>query len=538
MSPQKLFFSVLFGLLLLVSGCRDIFQPPQWDVDALVPVAQTTIDFDDLETDSLLKVDTDRSLALVFSEKLFSLELDSLFEIPDTGFKETSPPYPLSVNLPPGNPLYSDTIVSKYNLSGAEITTSKVRQGSIVITLSNTLNEAVLFTYSVPTAIKNGQIFQVQELLPAGTISSPTSRSFNYDLAGYDLDLTGPNQNSYNTYVSIVNAVVDPNGQIVNVPPGTYLSIESSFSKILPEYVEGYFGQRVEQATSNGETTDLFNYVLGGTFDLEEVNLNLRISNGVGVDLATEITSLSSINSTTGNIVSLNHSSVGTNINLNRAGISGAIYNAPSVTFSNYFLQFDDGNSNLDELIENQPDKLGYELNLTLNPLGNVSNHRDFLFYDKGIDIFLDLEVPLSLSANQLTLADTSDMKLTSREDAINNIIGGFLYAYVENGFPFDAEVQMLLLDSNFVFIDSLVAPGSVIPSAPVDGNLRVNGTSPGRVAFPINQNQIDDLYESRYLVTRITLNTTSQPNFIKIYSQYQMDIKVVADFTYRVDDI
>ena len=93
------------------------------------------------------------------------------------------------------------------------------------------------------------------------------------------------------------------------------------------------------------------------------------------------------------------------------------------------------------------------------------------------------------------------------------------------------------MLDSNFNFIDSLVVPTTVIPAAPVNAILRVDGTSSAKLPIPINQNQIDDFYAARYLATRISLTTTSQPDFIKIYSDYRMDLKVVADFTYRVDE-
>ncbi|MGD1844730.1 MAG: hypothetical protein ACFB10_04980 [Salibacteraceae bacterium] len=524
-------------LLLVLAGCRDVFEAPRWDVDLLAPIAKTTLDLQDLDQDSLLRENNDRSLTLVFSEKLFSLELDSLFEIPEQRFDTNTPSYPFSVNLPPGNSLYTDVSNNKFDASGAELTNAKVREGTIELTLLNTLNEGVLFTYSIPSAKLGAQVFRKQELLPAGSIAAPTQSSFTYDLAGYELDLTGPNGNDHNTIILDVEAVVDPGGQIVNVAAGTYLGIKSRFSAVRPEYVEGYFGQSTERATSDGEPTDLFNYVQNGEFDLEEVNLDLRIRNGVGVDFTAEILGLTSINSETNTTIALTHPTIGSSLNVNRAGISGLVNTSPDVLFSDFDLSFDQSNSNLDELIENQPDQLGYQVDLTLNPLGNVSNHRDFLFYDKGIDIFLDLEVPLSFSANNLTLLDTTELEIADREEFIYIVSGGFLYAYVDIGYPFDATIQLVMLDSNFNFIDSLVVPTTVIPAAPVNAILRVDGTSSAKLPIPINQNQIDDFYAARYLATRISLTTTSQPDFIKIYSDYRMDLKVVADFTYRVDE-
>mgnify|MGYP001791637278 FL=1 len=109
-------------LLLVLAGCRDVFEAPRWDVDLLAPIAKTTLDLQDLDQDSLLRENNDRSLTLVFSEKLFSLELDSLFEIPEQRFDTNTPSYPLSVNQPPSNSLYTDVSNKKFYASGAELT--------------------------------------------------------------------------------------------------------------------------------------------------------------------------------------------------------------------------------------------------------------------------------------------------------------------------------------------------------------------------------------------------------------------------------
>ena len=55
------------------------------------------------------------------------------------------------------------------------------------------------------------------------------------------------------------------------------------------------------------------------------------------------------------------------------------------------------------------------------------------------------MKVPLTLIANDITLVDTVDFNYNENNSYINEK----LYLNVENGYPLDANVKLILLDSN-----------------------------------------------------------------------------------------
>ena len=74
----------------------------------------------------------------------------------------------------------------------------------------------------------------------------------------------------------------------------------------------------------------------------------------------------------------------------------------------------DNGNSNIDAFIENLPDGITYDLDVTANPLGDVSNGNDFLYDDSRLTADLDVDIPLNIIATDLTLTPCGAEPCTS----------------------------------------------------------------------------------------------------------------------------
>ena len=56
------------------------------------------------------------------------------------------------------------------------------------------------------------------------------------------------------------------------------------------------------------------------------------------------------------------------------------------------------------------------------------------------------VDFPLSLIATDLVLVDTTTLTLNAENNPIKN---GSLTLFAENGFPFDADIQIYILDKN-----------------------------------------------------------------------------------------
>jgi len=520
-------------LLLLVMGCRKIIQEPLWDVDLLAPLAVSTLSITDLVQDSLISVDADNSLKLVYDNNVFSLKLDSLFEIPDTAIANTFS-LPISITVPAGAKFLDNTTETRYQLQGVELTQALIRTGSAEVNLINDTDEGILFTYTIPIAIKDGDTLRISEFIAAQSTLTKT-----LDLAGYSLDLRGEDLNDFNTLVTNVTATMNPAAfGPYTIKQTDIVTSSTVFSDIVPEHAVGYFGDRSFSISADTVGADIFKNIPSGSFDFNQFDVTLELRNSIGAELSANISRLVSINEAQNDTATLQHAFIGTEIFVDRAAEVFSTY--PPVSTSNHIIQLDQTNSNLDELIENRPDLFGYTIDLQINPLGNVSNGHDFVYYNTGIDLFLSAEIPICISAEDLVFIDTVEFNLsdddkTAREQG-DRVQSGNLILYADNGYPFHAGIQLFLLDSNMTLLDSLAAPGSAIASAPLNGQLRVETPQRSVVYLPVNSEKIDRLYEASHILFKVTFTTADQPNFVKIYDDYLIDLKLVGDIRYEVN--
>ena len=256
----------------------------------------------------------------------------------------------------------------------------------------------------------------------------------------------------------------------------------------------------------------------------------MNISNGFGIEASLILHELKSINNRTGNSVSLNSSIIGSVIHVNRAQET---FNSMSpVTPS--LLSFNLDNSNFKQMIENMPDQLEYSLDMTSNPLGNVSSGNDFVYNQYGFNAMLDLEIPLSIIANNLTLTDTVAFNLS--KPSSYEINHGTLTLLADNGFPFSANTQIYLLDNSGHISDSLIIANKTIASAPLDANNKVISKVRSVLLIPVSGKKLDKLYNTKKIKIVARFNTENQPSYIKIYSDYSLNMKLTGDFNMTVN--
>jgi hypothetical protein len=315
----------------------------------------------------------------------------------------------------------------------------------------------------------------------------------------------------------------------VLVTPGDSLIIENTFYDLLPYYAKGYFGTNTFNIGPEQTDFTMFNRITDGTIQLEDVDFNLSLENPIGIDARIYMNELKSINSRTGNSVSLSNSIIGSPININRAAeSSGTVY----PTYSNFPLTT--GNSNIKSLIENLPDKFGYSMQIITNPLGNISSSNDFVYSDKLLKAKIKMEIPLSLIATNLTLLDTLDLNIQGGGEK-ENLHSGNLILLAENGFPFDASVQIYLLNDLGQVTDSLLTGSNTIDQAMLNSDLRVANKKPTRLTIPVSESKMDLLYNTKKIKLKVSFNTASQSQYVKIYSDYGIDIKLIGDMNYTI---
>ncbi len=176
---------------------------------------------------------------------------------------------------------------------------------------------------------------------------------------------------------------------------------------------------------------------------------------------------------------------------------------------------------------------MAYNFDLTINPLGNISGYNDFVYKKHILETNLNIEFPLSLIANNLTLQDTINFSLPD-ENETGRILGGTLFLFANNGFPLDATISLSLHDQGGNYIRTLQV-NDYIKAAPVNPSLRVSSKRESTLSIPLSTSDIDNLYAAKKAILTIAFTTQPQSQHIKIYEEYAIDIQLVGDFKYNL---
>jgi len=524
-----LYFSCIVFLLCIfftIHSCRKSNNSHLWDIDVLAPLVQSSFSINDILTDSLLSKNPDNSFDVVYNNSLSSFKVIS---VPDTTI-DTTFFSPFQVVLDSCDVIIpSNNDETNFQIQPVQLTSIKIHSGKMRIHIENTSRKILDIRYQIPSATLGTYSFDVTVTVPAKSAGNPGMITTDFDLSGYTLDLRGKNKTKANTFVSSIGVKVNCNDiqKDTIFPFSDNIKISNSFISIEPSYAKGYFGKITEPFY---DTTDvaLFNHITSGSLSLEDIKVGFNIENSVGVDAKFTLKQLQSINTKSTNQVSLSGSIIGNSQNINRAADNNGI-----VVPATYTTSFTTSNSNIKSFFENLPDKMTYNMSFEINPLGNISGSNDFYYKDKSIKTNINVTFPLSLVANNLTMIDTVDFSLDTK--SIQEINYGTLYLYANNGFPFYAQVQLLLMDNNFSVMDSLVTmPNTILPPA-LDQNYICIGKQKSKIALSLDVRRLNSIKSCKKISMKIKFNTAGTPNYVKIYDNYKLDVKLVGDFNYAI---
>ncbi len=519
------------GILLFgSSGCRKEAGPPRWDVDLLAPLVNTSLTLNDVIADSLLVTGTDGALTLLYRTELFGVRLDTLLQVPDTGITYNYVlPIPGPLFFAAGALLPTDEDATSLDLEDVQLRTLAIRSGTLQVDLTNMIASGITGTFALPGGTFNGQPVAVQGVVPAGSPLNPSFTPLTRDLAGHWFDLRGPDLDQVNALSSQITIQLDPNGAGANVTNLDSVKAVATYTDIVPQFAEGYFGNRTEQVGPENTAVDLFDRITDGLLDIDHVEARLRITNGVGADLRIRIHELVSENTRTGTSVPLVHPIVGSPINLTRALDLGGSFQSTA-----WSTTLDPGNSTIAAFVENLPDRLRYAVDLELNPLGDISNGHDFLYHESAVSAQLELEMPLRLIATDLTVESIATPDLPGSEEA-HGLTDGTLSLIATNGFPFRARLLLDILDADDQVVGSIPVVGEVA-SGEVDPDGLVRDPVRSVCTASLTPQQVDLLYAEPRLRIRAVFNTADQAQHLPLMAHYRLDLQVVAGVNYVVN--
>ncbi|MDX9752041.1 MAG: hypothetical protein RBT71_13255 [Flavobacteriales bacterium] len=515
-------------LALVFAGCRKEPGGPSWDVDLLAPVLHASMTIGDLVGDSLVATDPDGQVSLLYVSELFAVDKAELLEAPDTVFAYPwALPVPGPVQIPAGVGLLNSDEVHQFDLDDVQLRHLVLREGMLELDVRNMVASPVVGTFDLPGATFADGTSQITATVGPGSPAQPATETRFKDLAGTVMDLRGPQLNTTNTLRMVVSVVLDPTGEGASVTALDSVNSLVRYSGLVPQYAQGYFGSRLVEVEPDTSDLDIFSNIVGGTLDLDHVTLRMNVENGVGVDLQVHLHQLTAINTRTGTQVDLDHAVLQAPINLTRAQDTG---NGPLPTF--FSTTLDQGNSNVDLFVENLPDRLAYSLDLHINPLGDISNGHDFLYFESELRARLELEVPLRLAADELTLQTYARPDLGSGGGGVQHAT---LNVYATNGFPFGARLEVDVVDDADA-VQRTIEVGGQIATALTDGSGVVTAptTSQLTAAFPPDALQL--VRQGARLRLRAVFNTADQPGHVQLMEHHRLDLQLSIAANYLIN--
>jgi len=168
------------------------------------------------------------------------------------------------------------------------------------------------------------------------------------------------------------------------------------------------------------------------------------------------------------------------------------------------------------------------DFELVLNP--NQNNSEGFLYTDYGLKSNLEIGIPLSINASDIVIKDTLEVSLNSIEE-LNE---GTFTLLAKNKFPIDAEVIITLLDANGSTLEILTSD-QIVQASEIDINGKSIAAKISELSYPFEYiNQSLDATEK--IAFEVRLNTRADEQFVTLYSDYYIDLKLIANFNYTID--
>ncbi len=400
-----------------------------------------------------------------------------------------------------------------FEMGNAQIKEIGIKSGTVKINVLSTLPNGKMI-YNIPSLKKNGVPFTSGDMIiPEATSLELTT--FEFDFEGYILDLTGKEGriggDTVNTIYTEAYTFIDYTGELVTInhADSFYSYIEFDLT---PEYAIGYLGQDIIEFGPDQQEINIFDKISGGTLSLEQANLSLLIENFIGADANVVFNDFNTSNTITGETVSANASILGNVYNINRATLTGG---GLPINPTNTEIILD-----AKEMMEIFPNYINTHSNLYLNPNGEQST-LDFLYPEFPIKASLNLDIPLSFIANNLSFSETMDADLSSDDE----LEVDELYITIKNGFPLNSTIDIILLDEYNNVIDTLI-DDKWITSGNINSENRV--ISPSETMITITNTNYNNV---KKIKVAANFSTASLTEHVNIYSSYTLDLSLSAKF-------
>jgi hypothetical protein len=136
----------------------------------------------------------------------------------------------------------------------------------------------------------------------------------------------------------------------------------------------------------------------------------------------------------------------------------------------------------------------------------------------------LDVDIPLQVGMNALTLVDT----LVLTNEAIDVAANGQLFLHVLNDFPFGGTMSIDLLDEANQLVQHIPTTGEILPASVSELGI-TSQSAASVISIPVNSDLIRSFYQGRKLRLRATFDSPNYPTTYPIMENYKLHFYLTA---------
>jgi len=429
-----------------------------------------------------------------------------------------------SAEFPSDLEVVNDTIDVDFDLdNGMLLNTLALKSGELTIQVEYGIQEKAELFIELPYASNDEGIFSTSFIIEASNGVNPTIVSENYNLKDYRFDLSkgGSDTNALETRIRA--EILSSPGVFVEFDTSNSVSATVSMKNIEPLYIDGYFGNQSISIKPESFDFDLGASDVLGQMSFADPVVTLGFHNTFGIPMRIDTLDLTMKNSS--DLAKL----IGAKIPFDIKGADLAS-TSESVQYKTSALTLDK-TTNIADLINLWPNQVSTGIAASVNPNGtDGGSPTNFAYHNSAMDITLDLSVPIYGQISELSIKEYIAID-SSMSDVFQNVQRASLRSYVDNGFPLEAEINFYLADADTMILDSLVVlEGNqvLVNAGTVDetGNVITRGSR--QADLIADEEDIALLREgASFIIIEAVMNTANSGNDVKIYSNYDMLIKI-----------
>ncbi len=416
--------------------------------------------------------------------------------------------------LPAQNFVSESTTFQFDTAGGQQLTKIKFGGGSLDYNITSTFSEPIQLQMNFPATDQGGSPLAINILVPA---NGNTNNSI--DVSNTEFDLATDMSQAFNIIpvdysIDLANATTNQ----ISFDSANSIDVSFQLNGLTFEQVEGYFGQQqidIPQDSLDVNLADLEG--IAGTLTLENPKIKFNIDNSVGIPVAFSL-NLESINQGTTNAININHALAYPTLAQAGTVVQDSII-VDAVTYPN-----------IGQVFTLPNDAFTYSGSAEMNP-GPQTGFDNFIRFDSKVNVGFEMDVPLEISVTNLRLDDTTEVDLGFEADELDKVA---LKLDVSNGYPFDGELELILLDSADTPLDTITK--TIMTAAPVDIDGKVTGPSQSNVRIDLADDEIVNLTQTKNIIFSVLLNTTNGGNTtVKLFTDYEMNINLGVEAKFAI---